>query len=163
AYRKQYRFGSYPLRDRSATRSQRRLSEVHGRPYLEPVLILQRRLAGAAFASLQCAVDQPDEVPASPGFLSSCLGFHLTYLSSENRSMGRSCPLWVKSRHSATSERCPLYPQKRTLVEHVAMSAMCQKRTFCAAVKNVVIRSLVGACQQRLRHSQAKRSRGAEK
>src|SRR5215469_1289059 len=24
------------------------------------------------------------------------------------------CPLWVKSGHSATSERCPLYPRKRT-------------------------------------------------
>jgi len=25
--------------------------------------------------------------------------------------------------------RCPLYPQKRTLVERVGMSALCQKRT----------------------------------
>jgi hypothetical protein len=33
-------------------------------------------------------------------------------------------------------------PRKRTLVERVGMSALCQKQTFCAAVKNVVIRSL---------------------
>jgi hypothetical protein len=36
---------------------------------------------------------------------------------------------------------CPLYPRKRTLIERVGMSALCQKQTFCAAVKNVVIRS----------------------
>src|SRR6516162_3412784 len=39
------------------------------------------------------------------------------------------CPLWVKSRHSAQGTRCPLYPQKRTLIERVGMSALCQKRT----------------------------------
>jgi hypothetical protein len=26
--------------------------------------------------------------------------------------------------------RCPLYPRKRTLIERVGMSALCQKRTF---------------------------------
>src|SRR5262249_33434801 len=31
-------------------------------------------------------------------------------------------------------------PQKRTLLERVGMSALCQKQTFCDAVKNVVIR-----------------------
>src|SRR5215831_4396838 len=25
---------------------------------------------------------------------------------------------------------CPLYPQKRTLIERVGMSALCQKRTY---------------------------------
>jgi len=30
-----------------------------------------------------------------------------------------SCPLWVKSRHWSTSAQCPLYPQKRTLVDRV--------------------------------------------
>jgi len=35
------------------------------------------------------------------------------------------CPLWVKSRHFGMSERCPLYPQKRTLIEPVVMSALC--------------------------------------
>jgi len=39
-------------------------------------------------------------------------------------------PLWVISGHRSTPTQCPLYPQKRTLVEHVAMSAMCQKRTL---------------------------------
>ena len=39
------------------------------------------------------------------------------------------CPLWVISGHFAKSGRCPLYPQKRTLVERVRMSALCQKET----------------------------------
>src|SRR5262249_24565071 len=29
----------------------------------------------------------------------------------------------------ASQRQCPLYPQKRTLIEHVGMSALCQKRT----------------------------------
>ena len=32
-------------------------------------------------------------------------------------------------------------PQKRTLAERIGMSALCQKQTFCAAVKNILIRS----------------------
>src|SRR5215472_17039283 len=39
------------------------------------------------------------------------------------------CPHWVKSRHQRMSGSCPLYPQKRTLVERVGISALCQKRT----------------------------------
>src|SRR5262249_41762048 len=38
-------------------------------------------------------------------------------------------PLWVKSRHQGALYQCPLYPQKRTSVERVGMSALCQKRT----------------------------------
>src|SRR5215468_10589699 len=44
--------------------------------------------------------------------------------------LSRSCPLWVKSGHSLTSNQCPLYPQKRTLIEPVGTSALCQKRTL---------------------------------
>jgi len=51
--------------------------------------------------------------------------------------LNRRCPLWVKSGHSPRFVRCPLYPQKRTLVKRVGMSALCQKRTFCAAVRDV--------------------------
>src|SRR5215469_12409290 len=36
------------------------------------------------------------------------------------------CPLWVISGHSAMSERCPLYPQKRTLLSVIGMS-LCAK------------------------------------
>src|SRR5262249_53531339 len=39
------------------------------------------------------------------------------------------CPLWVISGHRGKLKECPLYPQKRTLVERVGMSAFCQKRT----------------------------------
>src|SRR5262249_37283695 len=50
-------------------------------------------------------------------------------------------PIWVKSGHWGTSEQCPLYPQKQTLELSRVMSALCQKQTFCAAARNVVIRS----------------------
>ena len=39
-------------------------------------------------------------------------------------------PLWVKSRHDALKSRCPLFPQKRTLLSTTRMSALCQKQTF---------------------------------
>src|SRR6516225_10752947 len=45
------------------------------------------------------------------------------------------CPLWVISGHWAKSRRCPLYPQKRTLVECSRMSALCQKRTHARQQK----------------------------
>src|SRR5215469_16537358 len=43
---------------------------------------------------------------------------------------GHQCPLYVKSGHFATSGRCPLYSQKRTLIERVRMSASCQTRKY---------------------------------
>jgi hypothetical protein len=51
------------------------------------------------------------------------------------------CLLWVISGHSVKSRPCPLCPRKRTWISTVVMSALCQERTFCSAVKNVVIRS----------------------
>ena len=38
----------------------------------------------------------------------------------------------IKSRHSPTFGRCPLYPQKRTFVRAIVMSALCQKRCACS-------------------------------
>jgi hypothetical protein len=35
------------------------------------------------------------------------------------------CPLWVKSRHDTLKSQCPLYPQKRTLLDDACMSALC--------------------------------------
>src|SRR5262249_1082955 len=58
--------------------------------------------------------------------------FHPTTLPARlciTANSGGSCPLWVKSRHSGASASCPLCPQKRTWVELVVMSALCQKRT----------------------------------
>src|SRR5262249_33901335 len=43
--------------------------------------------------------------------------------------LSRPCPLWVKSAHRGAYNQCLLYPQKRTLIERVGMSALCQKRT----------------------------------
>src|SRR6516164_6565195 len=36
---------------------------------------------------------------------------------------------WVKSRHRSASAQCPLYPQKRTLIEASRDVRFCQKRT----------------------------------
>src|SRR6516164_892492 len=59
----------------------------------------------------------------------------------------RQCPLWVKSRHSLTFGRCPLYPQKRTSELSLAMSALCQKRT-----SDQLFDHFVGASKKRRRH-----------
>src|SRR6516225_8817285 len=45
--------------------------------------------------------------------------------SNPHTGSGNECPLWVKSRHSTTADQCPLYPQKRTFVSAVVMSALC--------------------------------------
>ena len=37
---------------------------------------------------------------------------------------------WRNARSQLRPGRCPLYPQKRTLVERVVMSALCQKLTL---------------------------------
>ena len=42
----------------------------------------------------------------------------------------RSCPLWVISGRPATSERCPLYPQKRTFCFVVASDGVPAKRQY---------------------------------
>src|SRR5262249_41845220 len=39
------------------------------------------------------------------------------------------CPLWVRSGHSPTFGRRPLYPQQRTSELSLEISAQCQKRT----------------------------------
>ena len=41
----------------------------------------------------------------------------------------RRCPLWVKSGHRSTSAQCPLYPQKRTSLSAIAVSALPIIRT----------------------------------
>src|SRR5215472_13141440 len=50
------------------------------------------------------------------------------------------CPLWVKSGHQGQLKECLLYPQKQTLELSRVMSALCQKRTFCAAAETGAIR-----------------------
>src|SRR5215469_11109514 len=54
------------------------------------------------------------------------------------------------------ANRCPLYPQKRTSVEPVGMSALCQKRTFCAAAQKPLFDHLVGGNEQVGRYIEAK-------
>src|SRR6516164_290784 len=51
------------------------------------------------------------------------------------KNFDHSCPLWVKSGHFRVSERCPLYPQKQTLIEPVGMSALCQKHAHAVHQK----------------------------
>jgi hypothetical protein len=56
---------------------------------------------------------------------------------------------WIKSRHPEGKQRCPLYPQKRTLIDGVKESALCQKRTLHPhlhrgrIVKTTGVRSLI--------------------
>src|SRR6516162_5387051 len=76
------------------------------------------------------------------------------------KNFDHSCPLWVKSRHSDVSERCPLYPQYRTWIGTVVMSALCQKQTFCAAVKISLFDYLVGELLQLRRYVEAERLGG---
>src|SRR5262249_6036391 len=86
------------------------------------------------------------------------LGVHAVLCSTATS--GTECPLWVKSRHWGTSDQCPRYPQKRTSVSAIAMSALCQKRTFCAATKIASFDHLVGGGDQRLWDGQTKRFGG---
>ena len=60
----------------------------------------------------------------------TCIGrlpLRIATLSGCMANLGGQFPLWVKSRHSAISEQCPLYPQTRTFTKRVEMSALCQK------------------------------------
>src|SRR6516225_8189263 len=54
------------------------------------------------------------------------------------RPASRSCPLWVISGHSATSERCLLYLRKQTSLNAVVMSAKCQQRTSAYLLDQLV-------------------------
>src|SRR5262249_2859540 len=58
------------------------------------------------------------------GFTTGGMGSdrHSTILRTE-------CPLWVNNGHRGKLGECPVYPQKRTSLEPVGMSALCQKRT----------------------------------
>jgi hypothetical protein len=47
----------------------------------------------------------------------------------------------VVSGHFGTSDRCPLYPRKRTLLRVIGMSALCQKQTHAPQQNIVSIRS----------------------
>jgi hypothetical protein len=58
--------------------------------------------------------------------------------------VGRSCPLWVKSRHRRPANTCPLYPQKQTLRCANAMSALCQKRTYAVRRNTSLFDNFVG-------------------
>jgi len=74
---------------------------------------------------------------------------------------GCQCPLWVISRHFGVFGQCPLYPQKRTLLERVEMFALCHNRTHAVQQKSL-LNHFVGACEQRRRHFEAKRPGGLE-
>ena len=58
--------------------------------------------------------------------------------------------------------RCPLYPQKRTSELSRVMSALCQKRTFCAAETTLLFDHLVGDGKDPGRNYKAKCLRSFE-
>src|SRR5262249_42318245 len=75
----------------------------------------------------------------------------------------------VKSGHFDMSDQCPLYPQKRTLVEPLGMSALCQKRTFFKQDATLDLSTVVasvdqgsGNREQRIRNGEAERLSGRE-
>src|SRR6516164_5716417 len=59
-----------------------------------------------------------------------CQARNFFIFSARSSSAGSRLPVKrasaIKSRHSVRSQGCPLYPQKRTLIERVWMSALCQ-------------------------------------
>ena len=57
-------------------------------------------------------------------------------------------------RHSKIECRMSALGQKRTLVERVVMSALCQKQTFRAAAETLLFDHLVGASKQRRRYGE---------
>ena len=54
---------------------------------------------------------------------------YLGHLGNKGDEMHFVCPLWVISRHNGPFGSCPLYPQQRTFVSALSMSALCHKRT----------------------------------
>src|SRR5262249_37640840 len=52
-----------------------------------------------------------------------------------NRHTGSSdeCPLWVRSGHHKTLDRCPLYPRKRTSVERDCHVRFVPEADMCSA------------------------------
>src|SRR5215469_1447995 len=73
-------------------------------------------LAGGSGVHQQCLITPGICDRRNGGWTSFCAA---TILTTE-------CPLWVKIRHRKGSAECPLHPRKRTLVERVGMSALCQ-------------------------------------
>src|SRR5215472_6603424 len=77
-----------------------------------------------------------------------------TPLKSSDSRTPRGCTVTPSDR-AASASRCPLYPQKRTLELNRVMSALCQKRTFCAATADALFDHLIGAGEQGFGHLHA--------
>src|SRR5262249_6373973 len=101
-----------------------------------------------AFGSLRCFTvadlrrDLTRLSPALERRLIARSRFRTTHRSGSNWEVGsgqvgaRQCPLWVISGHRSSSNQCPLYPRKRTLLTVIGMSALCQKQTYGTAANN---------------------------
>src|SRR6516165_10631975 len=83
-------------------------------------------------SGLACVRSTRDK-PSSTRFRASAAKGPRPTLGSSSGYAVIECPLWVKSRHWSTSNQCPLYPQKRTLVEHVCYVCFVPKGDICAA------------------------------
>src|SRR5262249_53327316 len=54
------------------------------------------------------------------------------------RRSSNACLAMDSTHRASQAAQCPLYPQKRTLIERVRMSALCQKRTLAASFDHLV-------------------------
>jgi hypothetical protein len=64
------------------------------------------------------------------------------------------CPLWVKSRHRSTPDRCPLYPRKRTLhctAANVRFVPIADIGRLSCYVRSVSLTEVVGANLRKIR------------
>ena len=101
-----------------------------------PVAVLKksrRRIACPRLWSTPTVLDYIRDLP--PAKWGATINLHC------NNPVPRSCPLWVISCHGAVKVARPLYPRKLPRKSPTGVSALGQKRTFCAAVKNVVVPS----------------------
>jgi hypothetical protein len=73
--------------------------------------------------------------------------------------LSKQCPLWVKSRHCISSASCPLYPQKRTLIERVRDVRFVPGADSCNATKRILFDYLIGAAKQCDRKAEPQRLR----
>ena len=99
-------------------------------------------LAHVASAQTQITIMVFPGTPNLPLFAAQSNGFFVSAALCNTAKSARRCPFWVKSGRDGSNLQCPLYPQKRTSLSTVVMSALCQKRTYAAGPRDFAILKL---------------------